>query len=474
VIAVGQSVLAVDIGTMSVRAAAYDLHGGQRAFAAEPIALYRVDDTRVEQNPDQIWQALQSVLQHVLQLPLVGNVMAAGVASQRSSVVAWDRTTGTALSPVLSWQDRRGANYLSSLTGKQGLVKKQSGLFLSPHYGASKMRWLLDHCTELRPVQARGDLVLGPLAAFLLHKLLGERPLIVDHVNASRTQLLDLETRAWSPELLADFGLAADLLPQLRPTQGGYGTIAGTEIPVTAVNGDQNASIYGAGALTEGTLIVNIGTGAFILLPTGAKPIHHPNLLTSLANSRRDGATYLLEGTVNGAGAALQWAEEQWPAANLRENLPHWLEQVQDPPIFVNSIGGLGSPLWQAEVPPRFLSPGSIAEKAVAIVESIIFLISINLEVMASTGVNVKRISISGGLAGLDPLCQRLADLSQRVVVRSHIRQATARGIAWLASGSEEGWSDYGGNGRVEHFMPRHNRGLQNRYRRFCTAVGWR
>ena len=140
----------------------------------------------------------------------------------------------------------------------------------------------------------------------------------------------------------------------------------------------------------------------------------------------------------------------------------------------MNSIGGLGSPLWKADVPPHFLAPGSVAEKAVAIVESIVFLININLEVMVSTGVNVKRISVSGGLAGLDQLCQRLADLSQRVVVRSHIRQATARGIAWLASGSGAGWTDGNGNGRGDYFMPRSNRGLQARYRRFCTAVGWR
>jgi glycerol kinase len=473
VVASERTILAIDIGTMSVRAAAYDLQGRRRAYAAKPIGLNRLDDTRVEQDPDELWQGVQNVVQQVLRDPAVGEVVAAGLASQRSSVVAWDRLSGAALSPVLSWQDRRAADYLTPLAGKQAAVKKQSGLFLSAHYGAGKMRWLLEHCAALSPARESGTLVLGPLAAYLLFKLLADHPVLVDHVNASRTQLFDLERRAWSPALLADFGLAADLLPRLRPTQSQYGKIAGTEIPVTAVNGDQNASIYGAGALDDGTLIVNIGTGAFILLPTGGQPIHHPSLLTSLANSSSENGTYLLEGTVNGAGAALQWAAEQWGEPALTEKLPHWLADVSDPPVFLNSIGGLGSPLWQADVSPRFLSAGSIAEKAVGIVESIIFLININLEVMASTGVNVKRISISGGLAGLDPLCQRLADLSQRVVVRSHIRQATARGIAWLASGSREGWADGNGDGRGDYFMPRLNRGLQGRYRRFCTAVGW-
>jgi glycerol kinase len=461
-------ILALDVGTLSVRTAVYNQHGKLEALASRPIELQRLSEVEVEQDPLQLKNQLGEALAEILALPLVQKrgIIAAGLTTQRSSVVAWNRRTGKPLSPVLSWQDRRGANYLKPLASKQALIKRESGLFLSPHYGASKMRWLLDHCPSL---QQQADLTLGPLAAFIIYHLLDEKPCIVDHVNASRTQLMDLTARDWSDTLLAQFQIDKALLPTCQPTQSFYGYLAGTEIPLTAVNGDQNAAIHGSGTLDNDTCIVNIGTGAFVLLPTGKRLIDHPRLLASIATSTATHATYLLEGTVNSAGAAIQWAAEKWSEPNLTQQLAHWLAEVTDPPIFVNTIGGLGSPLWSDAPPPYFIGDGTLAEKTVAIVESIVFLLQLNLVAMRNTGQVIKRIRISGGLSALDGLCQLLADISQRAVIRAEERQSTARGIAWLATNQGDGWPSH----NEHYFLPKQNRPLHNRYRQFCAQLGW-
>lgn len=460
-------ILALDVGTLSVRTAVYDQHGKLEALVSRPIGLQRRSEVEVEQDPLELKDKLREALQEILALPLVQErgVAVAGLTTQRSSVVAWNRRTGKPLSPVLSWQDRRGGDYLKPLASKRTAIKRKSGLFLSPHYGASKLRWLLDHCPSL---QEEADLIFGPLAAFIIFGLLEDHPCVVDHVNASRTQLMDLVERDWSETLLTQFQIDKGLLPACQPTQSFFGYIAGTGIPLTAVNGDQNAAIYGSGSLDDDTCIVNIGTGAFILLPTGKRPIDHPRLLASIATSTATNATYLLEGTVNSAGAAIQWAAEKWGEPDLIPQLEQWLAEISDPPIFVNTIGGLGSPLWIDGPPPYFVGNGTLAAKAVAIMESIVFLLKLNLETMRNTGQSIKRIRISGGLSSLDGLCQLLADISQLAVIRSEERQSTARGIAWLATHQDRGWASY----HEQYFLPRQNRPLHNRYRQFCAQLG--
>lgn len=475
-----QLILALDVGTLSVRASAYDYAGNEVVFAAEPIMLNQLSSSRIEQDAAEIKSAVHHVMQQVLADPLVQQrgIACAGLASQRSSIVAWHKHTGEPLAPVLSWQDRRAAEYLEPLANKGVAIKKKSGLFLSPHYGASKLRWMLDNCPELERPLHNQELVFGPLAAFVIANLLEGQPCIVDHVNASRTQLMDLKTHEWSSELLREFGIARELLPDCQPTQSYFGQIRGTEIPLTAVNGDQNAAIHGPGQLDDGTLIVNIGTGAFVLLATGTQLIYHPSLLASIANSNVSDVTYLLEGTVNGAGAALKWASEQWDQPDLSQHLEAWLEEVADPPVFINTIGGLGSPFWRSEQNPYFLhsqmNEAALEAKTVAVVESILFLIAINLEAMSNTGQSIRRIRISGGLSAIDGLCQRLANLTQRVVLRPEVKQATSQGIAWLAANLNQGWNDLRDGAHVDYFLPKDGRSLKARYRQFCAELGWR
>ena len=228
---------------------------------------------------------------------------AAGLAVQRSSLVCWNAEDGRALSPVLSWQDTRGAAWLRGLSRRAEDVQRLTGLPLSPHYGASKLRWCLDHLPEVRAAAAQSRLAAGPLAAYLLHRLLEERPFLADASTAARTLLWSPFERDWSAELLELFGIPREVLPQATGTSHRFGTLAfgGARVPVVVCNGDQSVVPYAAGPLDFDAAYVNLGTGAFVLRPT-TEALHAPPLLTSLIRADGEHADFVLEGSVNGAG----------------------------------------------------------------------------------------------------------------------------------------------------------------------------
>ncbi len=238
---------------------------------------------------------------------------------------------------------------------------------------------------------------------------------------------------------------------------------------MTAVNGDQTSAMYSLGQPRQDTAIINIGTGAFILILTGPKLIRQPALLSGPARSSEDFSEFIIEGTVNGAGAALDWAASQWNLPNITADLSSWLSREDEPPVFINTVGGLGSPWWQPGPSPTLLGNGEPWQRAVAVAESIVFLLQANLESIAEAGLAVSRLQVSGGLARLDGMCQRLAALSQLPVYRPAETEATGRGIAWLAAGSPLRWPK---PGRGRFFKPQTNHSLANRYRRFRHALG--
>ena len=464
-------ILAIDQGTHATRAILFDENGTARASASAEVSLRRMAPGVVEQDAEEIVRSVEQAVNSVLASDVARGreISAAGLATQRSSVVAWDRETGEPLAPMLSWQDRRAARWLERLRGHESRIREITGLPLSPHYGASKLRWLLDRVPAVRRALDEGRLAMGPLAAFLLFRLTRGRSFAVDHANASRTQLWSLVTRDWDPWLLELFGVPADVLPTSRPIVWDYGTVAGAEVPLTAVNGDQNAAMYALGKPAPGTAIVNLGTGAFVLVPTGDELVQHRRLLSSIVGSWPGRSEYTIEGTVNGAGAAIAWAEEQWGIREMIQRLPAWLGEVEEPPVFLNAVGGLGSPWWKSDLEPRLLGNGTEAQRAVAVVESVLFMLRANLEEMEKAGVTVERIRVSGGLSRMDALCQRLADLTGLPVHRPPETEATARGVAWLASGGSGEWPV---PGRGKSFLPRPNGRLEERYERFMKAVG--
>ena len=464
--------LAIDQGGHSTRALIYNGHGDFKAGGKRPVTSTTPQEDWVEQDPEEMLQSIQGSVMEALEAigDKAPNIMAAGLATQRSSLVCWDKETGKALSPIISWRDRRASRWLDSLPMDREWVHRATGLFVTAHYGASKFRWCLDNLPAVVKALEKGRLAMGPMASFLVFRLLEERPYVADPANASRTQLWNVKTRDWDPELMELFDLPLAVFPRCVPTQYHYGTLNTSivPIPLTILNGDQSAAMFAFGDIQPETAYINIGTGAFISRPSGHYPGFARRLLTSVILQDKDESTYVTEGTVNGAASALDWLQETHSIDTSPDNLDKWLAKVCNPPLFLNGIAGLGAPFWIAEFHSEFIGEGDDGEKAVAVIESIVFLLRINMEEMQKQASPPLQIQITGGLASLDGLCQRLADVSSLPVYRPVEREATARGTAYLVANCPSKWpeSDIG-----VWFKPKENDALQQRYQVWKDAM---
>lgn len=447
--------LCIDQGGHASRAIVFNYQGEMISSAYAEIATERPANLFVELNAEILLESINSSINQVL--TKLGEkkhkIVSAGLATQRSNIVCWNKETGKALSPVISWQDRRNTGWLEQFSEKNELIHKTTGLFLSPHYGASKLRWCLDNIPEVK--QALDDKVLafGPMSSFITYHLVKEKLFLVDPVNASRTQLLNLNKRDWDNELLNLFDVPVSALPKCVPSSYDYGslqldeTFAELNIPLRLVTGDQSAAMYAYGHLQADTAYVNTGTGAFISRSSGPLALYSRRLLTSIIyqdeEHKRIQNQYVLEGTINGAGSALEWLGNQYPDTDIFKDLAKWLSEVESPPLFLNGISGLGAPFWQPNFISKFDSQAEVNEKAVAIIESIVFLLKACLDEMSTLSSPPEQIQITGGLATLNGLNQRLADLSGLPVYCPTQCEATARGTAYLLAGQPVYWPEH-------------------------------
>lgn len=430
--------LALDQGGHASRAMLFDSAGGIVAEAYEPVATRRPARDRVEHDAEELVSSLRRAVARIAEIggSSLDRVAAAGIATQRSSVVCWDRDSGAALTPVISWQDRRHAAWLAQFGDRAAWIRERTGLPLSPHYGASKLRWCLDNVPSVRAALARGRLAMGPVASFLLFRLLDARPYVADPANASRTQLWDPALRAWSAPLCELFGIEQGLLPECVGTRHDFGSLpcGRGSIPCTIATGDQSAVPFAFGDADDGTAYVNVGTGAFLQLPVRGVPPTAPKMLASVL--RADGARvdYALEGTVNGAGAALDWfaAQERTEATDLLARLDGADLSALEPPLFLNGVSGLGSPFWVSDFPSAFVGSGDACARLLAVLESVAFLIAVNLAELRRLAPGLRRVLVTGGMSANDTFCATLAAACGVPVERHAAFEATARGLAGL------------------------------------------
>jgi glycerol kinase len=442
-------VVALDVGGHAARALVYDMAGEMRARAEQPV-LTRCEEGKIEHDANAMVVAVQAVLDAACaQLGSnAARVSAVGLATQRSSIVCLERETGRPLTPVISWQDRRAAAWLAAQQLDAGFVRRETGLPLSPHYGAGKLRWCLDHVDAVRSARASGTLAMGPLSSFLTLRLVQGRPWLADPCNASRTQLWSLREREWSAALLEQFGVPREVLPRSVPNRFAWGrvTAAGRTLPLEVVTGDQSAVPFASGHADPDTVYINIGTGAFLQKLCSGDTTPPGQLLRSVIWQDDRDTWFSDEGTVNGAGSALQEIADaaHRNIAEVFARLEDWLGPGMESPapqLFLNGISGLGSPWWVADFPSRFIGSGDFPARMVAVVESIAFLIRRNLDEWESAGAAPRTLMLTGGLSRLDGLCRRIADLSGYEVVRPAAEEATARGLAFLLAGNPAGWA---------------------------------
>ncbi|WGO97077.1 FGGY family carbohydrate kinase [Saccharophagus degradans] len=445
-------ILSIDIGTHSTRVAIINTRGQILWLKSFSYTLHYINEAFIEQDAWPIVEQLKGLIDEATQTEF--SICAAGIACQRSTVLAWDSETGKPLHAALSWMDTRAKGEVTALARQQKAIKQKTGLVLSPHYGATKLAWLQRHLTE------DGERVfqMGPLISFVLFHLVAGRPFICDESNAARTQLYDIYTRNWSLSLKQLFGVGTGLLPQVLPCCANYGNIMnarGKSIPLVAVSGDQNAAYFALHSLgvfrKGGAVVANLGTGAFLLVETHLE--HSPsNLLHTLLYSSEGSVQYALEATINGAGSAVEWLCEQWIRAGVREGanterdrdqffkeLALWFERYQTAdvkiPVFINTLGGVAAPYWRQDIPHNFIGVSDSSSwfaKAMAVFESIAFWVRRNVEEIEASR-PVKLLVVSGGLLVNNGFRQMLANaVGKKVVVNTQL-ESTLVGAAGLA-----------------------------------------
>ena len=468
--------LCLDQGGHASRAIVFNHEGKMVASAYCEIDTEYPAKHFVELNADEVIRSINESITEVLEK--IGDkknqLVSVGLATQRSNIVCWNRKTGKALSPIISWQDRRNTEWLEKLNDKNEEIHKTTGLFLSPHYGASKLRWCIDNIPEVKDALDKKTLALGPMSSFISFHLTKEKTLVVDPVNASRTQLWNLKKHDWDSELLDLFDIPVSALPICVPSIYEYGMIIldKTTIPLKLVTGDQSAAMYAYGHLQADTAYVNTGTGAFLSRSSGPLALYSRRLLTSIIFQDEENArmqnNYVLEGTVNGAGSALEWLSKQYPDTNIYNNLAEWLNEIEKPPLFLNGVSGLASPFWLPNFVSKFDRQANIKEKAVGVVESIIFLLKACLDEMGKLSSPPEQIQITGGLATLDGLNQRLADLSGLPVYCPTECEATARGTAYLLAKQPTHWPEHETG---VWFKPKDNTELIGRFNEWMSLM---
>ncbi|MCJ7420935.1 FGGY family carbohydrate kinase [Sphingomicrobium astaxanthinifaciens] len=436
-------ILVLDEGTSSTRALLFADDGAIAHVAQADLPATYPQPGWVEQDPKLIWDRSRQVMAAaVAAAGGPGKVGAIGIANQRETVVAWDRTSGAPLAPAIVWQDRRTAAACDALreAGHEPALQAQTGLLLDPYFSATKMRWLLDHHAAVREAAAAGRLALGTVDAWLLFKLTGRHA--SDASNASRTLLMDLEKVAWDAGLCDLFGVPREALPEIVPTAGELGTtdLFGGAIAVTGSAGDQQAATIGQACLAPGRAKATFGTGLFALAPTGATPARSRHrLLSTLLSHDGTSAAYALEGAVFVAGSLVKWLRDMAGLVEHAEETEALARSVEDSGgvTIIPAFTGLGAPHWRADL------TGSIhgltfgvgrAHLVRAALEAVTMSAHDLGRAFAADGAAWTSLRIDGGMARNDWFAQDLADILAIGVERPANIESTARGAAMLAA----------------------------------------
>lgn len=417
----------VDQGSTNTKCALCDTQGRVLADAAEPTPR-RVRDGRYELDAEAIAESVERLLGGMLRDRAAAGI---GIACQRSTCLVWDRESGRALTPALSWQDTSQARRVEALRPHADEVAQRSGLRLSPHYAATKLATQLDEIPDGRDRAARGELVAGTLDAFLMHRLTGTPATEPGH--AGRTLLYNLSQGSWDSRLCDLFGVPMGALPALRTSAGNWGRYRG--VPVCAAAGDQQAALIGHGGWQEGTVATHFGTGAFILAATGHRAQRHAGLLSAVMASTPASRQFQLEGSVNSAGSAVDWA-----CKLTGEGLAGWVDRElapEDLPWVVPAFTGLGAPWWNARA-RAVVSGLSTASRGSDLVGGVLLGIAMrvvdNLEAMAEAGCRPAVVRLSGKLTRLHGLVGLIADAGRLPVEVSRTEETGLLGICRLAA----------------------------------------
>ena len=450
-------VMALDQGTTSSRCILFDKKGNICSVAQKEFEQIYPKPGWVEHDPMEIWASQLSVATEAISKigASADEIASIGITNQRETTVVWNRETGMPIYNAIVWQCRRTAERIDQLKedGLTDYVKETTGLIPDAYFSASKVAWILDHVEGARKQAENGDLAFGTIDTWLIWNLTRGEVHVTDVTNASRTMLYNIHRLAWDPELLELFGIPAAMLPEVKTSSEIYGhtktTLFAHKIPIAGIAGDQQAALFGQMCTEPGMVKNTYGTGCFLLMNSGDKPVvSKNNLLATIAWKIGEEVTYALEGSIFVGGAIVQWLRDGLGIIRSSGEVETLAHSVPDAGgvYFVPALTGLAAPYWNQDVRGAIsgISRGTTAAHiARAALEGIAFqTMDVVNAMIRDAGIELKELRVDGGAAANNVLMQFQADILNTTVIRPKIIETTALGAAYLAGLAVGYWSD--------------------------------
>ncbi len=441
-------VMALDAGTTSNRCILFNEKGKICSVAQKEFTQYFPKPGWVEHDADEIWSTQLGVA--VEAMSKIGadasDIAAIGITNQRETAIVWDKTTGEPIYHAIVWQCRRTAGYCDELKerGLTDFFRDKTGLIIDAYFSGTKIKWILDHVEGARERAERGELLFGTVETWLIWKLTKGKVHVTDYSNASRTLLFNIHTLKWDQEILDLMGIPATMLPEVKPSSCVYGDVDrayfGGPIPIGGAAGDQQAALFGQTCFHAGEAKNTYGTGCFLLMNTGEKPVSSKNgLVTTIAWGLDGKVYYALEGSIFVAGAAIQWLRDELRLIDSSEDSEYMAQKVSDTNgcYVVPAFTGLGAPYWDQYARGTIVGLTRGVNKyhiIRATLESLAYQVNDVLKAMeADSGISLSSLKVDGGASANDFLMQTQSDIINAPVKRPQCIETTAMGAAYLA-----------------------------------------
>ena len=490
-------IMALDAGTTSNRCVIFNKQGEVCALAQKEFIQHYPKPGLVEHNPEEIWAGMLRVAKEAMESIQISatDIAAIGITNQRETTVVWDKTTGEPIYNAIVWQCRRTSEYCDTLKAK-GLgekIRRITGLPIDAYFSATKLKWILDNVPHARSKAEQGSIIFGTIDTWLLWKLTGGKVHATDYSNASRTMMFDINSLNWSQDLLTEFNIPVQMLPTVKPSSYPYGqtqaSIFGIPINIAGAAGDQQAALFGQACFAAGATKNTYGTGCFLLMNTGERPVFSENgLVTTIAWGLDDKVEYALEGSIFIAGAAIQWLRDEMKLLEASLDSEYMAQKVKDTNgcYIVPAFTGLGAPYWQQDARGMIVGLTRGVNKyhlIRATLESIAYQVNDVLMAMKKDAhLHLSIIKVDGGASANNFLLQTQANICNTTVSRSKCKETTALGAAYLAGLSVGYWQskeDIAYNCGVERcFTPEfseqeRSHGLKNWQKAVKCALIW-
>ncbi len=450
-------IMALDAGTTSNRCILFDRNGRICSVAQREFHQYFPKPGWVEHDANEIWASMLGVAVEAMQRigATAAEIAGIGITNQRETSVVWDKATGEPIYNAIVWQCRRTSAYCDELKarGLTEIFRQKTGLVIDAYFSATKLRWLLEEIPGARARAERGELLFGTVETWLLWKLTGGKVHITDYSNASRTMLFNINTLQWDEEILRELNIPRGMLPEPRPSSAVYAetepTLLGGAIPICGAAGDQQAALFGQTCFRPGEAKNTYGTGCFLLMNTGERPVFSRNgLVTTVAWGLDGHVNYALEGSIFVAGAAIQWLRDEMKLIESAQDSEYMAQKVRDTNgcYVVPAFTGLGAPHWNQYARGTIvgLTRGCNKYHLIrATLDSICYQVDEVLAAMrADSGIALEALKVDGGASANNYLMQTQADVIGAPVVRPTCVESTALGAAFLAGLAVGFWRD--------------------------------